>query len=414
MNIYKINDTKFKSIYISYNFTCEVKNNDLFSRNAVLGALMAKSSKKYDNQKEIEKYLNSLYGASFDVNIDKFGDLYNIEFRVEYINSKFLPNEEDLTEDILEFLNQMIYNPKEWTEDGISREKEFIVERIRERKDEKLKYGVQRAEELLCKGEPFGTYLYGEEEIVNSLSLKELKLAYQELISNPVTIFVSGNLEGKENIDKMIENKFSSHVENDKKIEELEYNKEATIEEGIEEVHEYQDTTQSVLSMGFKINNVTSEDFYALNLYNAILGVTPSSKLFQNVREKASLAYTVRSRYYRFKNILVIYAGINKENKEKAVELIKQQYEDMKNGNITDEEFRTAKDSLMADLLEWNDSKVAMAKLKLSNIIASKNADITVDDMREKMSEITLEDVIKVASKVELKKIFVLGGEVNA
>ncbi len=414
MNIYKINDTKFKSIYISYNFTCEVKNNDLFSRNAVLGALMAKSSKKYDNQKEIEKYLNSLYGASFDVNIDKFGDLYNIEFRVEYINSKFLPNEEDLTEDILEFLNQMIYNPKEWTEDGISREKEFIVERIRERKDEKLKYGVQRAEELLCKGEPFGTYLYGEEEIVNSLSLKELKLAYQELISNPVTIFVSGNLEGKENIDKMIENKFSSHVENDKKIEELEYNKEATIEEGVEEVHEYQDTTQSVLSMGFKINNVTPEDFYALNLYNAILGVTPSSKLFQNVREKASLAYTVRSRYYRFKNILVIYAGINKENKEKAVELIKQQYEDMKNGNITDEEFRTAKDSLMADLLEWNDSKVAMAKLKLSNIIASKNADITVDDMREKMSEITLEDVIKVASKVELKKIFVLGGEVNA
>ena len=69
MNNYKINNNKFKSIYISYNFTQEVSDTKIFSSYAVLASLMAKSSKKYTTQKDIEKYLNSLYGANFDVNI---------------------------------------------------------------------------------------------------------------------------------------------------------------------------------------------------------------------------------------------------------------------------------------------------------------------------------------------------------
>ena len=162
MNIYKVNNSKFKSIYISYNFSMEVKDKRVFSINSVLGSLMAKSSCNYKNQKEIERYLNSLYGTTYDVNIEKYGDLYNLEFRMEYINKKFLPNKEELLSKVLEFLHEMIYCPCDWQEDNIQREKEFILERINERKDEKLRYGIQRAEELLCEGEPFGTYLYGE------------------------------------------------------------------------------------------------------------------------------------------------------------------------------------------------------------------------------------------------------------
>ena len=150
-----------------------------------------------------------------------------------------------------------------------------------------------------------------------------------------------------------------------------------------------------------------------LNVYNAILGTTPSSKLFQNVREKESLAYTVRSRYYRFKDIIVIYAGINKENYKKALDVIKIQLEDMKNGNITDIEFKSARDSLLADLIEWKDSKVAMAKMKLSNLIAFKDADISIDQMREEIKNVKIEDVINISKKIEVEKVFLLGGEID-
>lgn len=412
MEIFKINSSKFKSIYISYNFTLEVKNKRLFSNNSVLASLLAKSSNKYNNQKEIEKYLNLLYGANYDVNIEKLGDLYNLEFRMEFINKKYLPNNEDLLEKVILFLNEMIYNPADWTDESIKREKEFIIERINERKDEKLRYGIQRAEELLCKEEPFGIYLYGEKETVEKVDKKALKEAYDELINSSITIVVSGNLDGYENIDKKIKQTFENKCKSNKSIKDLVYNvrKNEVLDE---EVIEYQDNTQSVLSMGLIIEDCEPKDFYALNLYNAILGTTPSSKLFQNVREKASLAYTVRSRYYRFKDIIVIYAGINKENYKKTVNLIREQIDDMKKGKISQEEFNSAKDSLIADLLDWKDSKIAMEKMKISNIVAFKNENISIDDMKENMKNVSMEDVIKVANKVKLKKIFVLGGVTN-
>ena len=414
MKVYKINNDKFKSIYISYNFTMEVKENSVFSNNAVLGALMAKSSRKYQTQKEIEKYLNSLYGANYDVNVEKYGDLYNLEFRIEYINKKFLPGNEDLLENILNFLKEMIYNPADWTDENIKREKEFILERINERKDEKLKYGVQRAEELLCKDEPFGVFLYGDQDNVQNVDKDVLKNAYSELLKSCVTVIISGNLEGYDNIEETFNEVFKNIEFSSKEVTDLIYNTKRESDNKTEEVKEYQDTTQSVLSLGLRIKDCTIDDFYALNLYNAILGTTPSSKLFQNVREKESLAYTVRSRYYRFKDIIVIFAGINKENYQKAVDVIKEQIEAIKKGEISKEEFESAKDSLMADLLEWKDSKIAMAKMKFANIIAFKDADITVEEMRERMSKVTLEDVIRVANLVSVEKIFVLGGVENA
>lgn len=414
MRVYKINNDKFKSIYISYNFTMEVKENSVFSNNAVLGALMAKSSRKYQTQKEIEKYLNSLYGANYDVNVEKYGDLYNLEFRIEYINKKFLPGNEDLLENILNFLKEMIYNPADWTDENIKREKGFILERINERKDEKLKYGVQRAEELLCKDEPFGVFLYGDQDNVQNVDKDVLKNAYSELLKSCVTVIISGNLEGYDNIEETFNEVFKNIEFSSKEVTDLIYNTKRESDNKNEEVKEYQDTTQSVLSLGLRIKDCTIDDFYALNLYNAILGTTPSSKLFQNVREKESLAYTVRSRYYRFKDIIVIFAGINKENYQKAVDVIKEQIEAIKKGEISKEEFESAKDSLMADLLEWKDSKIAMAKMKFANIIAFKDADITVEEMRERMSKVTLEDVIRVANLVSVEKIFVLGGVENA
>lgn len=413
MKVYKINNDKFKSIYISYNFTMELNNTKALSNNAVLASLMAKTSKKYESQKQIEQYLNLLYGANYDVNIEKYGDLYNLEFRVEFINKKFLPNKEELLNKILEFLYEMIYNPADWSKANIEREKEFILERINERKDEKLRYGVQRAEELMCKDTPFGTYLYGEDNVVKEINKEILIKSYEELIRSCITIVVSGNLTGYDNIDKEIIDIFGKQDKSNKTLTELNYNIKNIYQDNVEEVIEYQDTVQSVLSIGLSIDDCNSNDFYALNLYNAILGTTPSSKLFQNVREKASLAYTVRSRFYRFKDIIIIYAGINKDDYKKATDLIITQVDDIKKGKVTEEEFTSAKDSLMADLLEWKDSKIAMAKMKIANIIAFNDNKIEVDEMREKISNITMQDVINIANRVNVRKIFVLGGVSN-
>lgn len=414
-NIYKINSEKFKSIYFSINFTMPVNKKEM-SENALLSAVLAKSNNKFKTQREIQMYLYSLYGANFDIGIEKFGDLYNIEFRCECINKKYLPDNTDVVDDVLGFLYDAIYNPnvtcEKFDKQLVDREKEFILNKIKEVKDDKLRFGVRKMEELMCKGEPFSTYVYGDEEDINKISEEDLYKRYCDVICNScITFIISGNLSGYENIEERVENIFKGKLKSQLDYKDLVYNQKVNHKN--EEIIQSQETTQSVLSYGLRIKNITSNDFYKLSVYNALLGGTPSSKLFQNFREKESLAYTVRSRYYRFKDIIIIYAGIQKENFEKAKIVLEKEINKIKDGDISDEEFYASKKSIISDLKEWNDSKIALAKMFISNLFANKENSLTLDEMIENMNKVTKQDVIDMANKISIEKIFFLGGEVN-
>lgn len=415
-NIYKINSEKFKSIYFSINFTMPVNKRQI-SENALLSAVLGKSNKKFKTQKEIQMYLYSLYGANFDIGIEKFGDLYNIEFRGECINKKYLPNNTDVVNEVLEFLYDAIYNPNvlngAFDEEVVEREKDFILNKIREVKDDKLRYGIRKMEELMCKDEPFSTYVYGDEDDIYKITSSDLYKRYNEVISNScITFIISGNLLGYEDIEEKVNNIFNNKLVSKLNYKELIYNQKLNhIQEVVEES---QQTTQSVLSYGLRINNPNSNDFYKLSVYNALLGGTPSSKLFQNFREKESLAYTVRSRYYRFKDIIIIYAGIQKENYEKAKLVLENEINKIKDGEISDEEFEASKKSIISDLKEWNDSKIALSKMFISNLFSLKNDSLTLEQMVDKFENVTKQDIIDIASKITIEKIYFLGGENNA
>lgn len=415
-NIYKINSEKFKSIYFSINFTMPVNKRQI-SENALLSAVLGKSNKKFKTQKEIQMYLYSLYGANFDIGIEKFGDLYNLEFRGECINKKYLPNNTDVVNEVLEFLYDAIYNPNvlngAFDEEVVEREKDFILNKIREVKDDKLRYGIRKMEELMCKDEPFSTYVYGDEDDIYKITSSDLYKRYNEVISNScITFIISGNLLGYEDIEEKVNNIFNNKLVSKLNYKELIYNQKLNhIQEVVEES---QQTTQSVLSYGLRINNPNSNDFYKLSVYNALLGGTPSSKLFQNFREKESLAYTVRSRYYRFKDIIIIYAGIQKENYEKAKLVLENEINKIKDGEISDEEFEASKKSIISDLKEWNDSKIALSKMFISNLFSLKNDSLTLEQMVDKFEKVTKQDIIDIASKITIEKIYFLGGENNA
>ena len=416
-NIYKVNDSKFKSIYVSYNFTFETKKDEI-PKNVITSLVLSKGCNKYKTSKEIEEYLSCLYGTNFDVNMEKIGDLYNIEFRLECVNKEFLPNKEDVIKPAIDFLFEIIYNPKlennKFDSAIFEREKSFILDRINKRKDEKLKYAVLKTEELLCDQEPFGTYIYGDIKDAEKVNLEDIYDMYIKLLEkSSISVIISGNLTGYENIDQYINNVFKNMLDKvvlNKKSINVSY-KNIDFSRQIKEIKEQTQTNQAVITLGMRVKDLEDNDFYALNVYNSILGGTPSSKLFQNVREKESLAYTTKSRYYRFKGIFVIYAGIEEVNYEKAKIVILKQIEDMKNGNISELELNSSKQSLISDLLEWNDSKISLAKLVYTNALCGQN--LTIEELIENMKKVKLEDVIKVAKKIKIELIYLLGGEVD-
>jgi predicted Zn-dependent peptidase len=413
--IYKVNNDKFKTIYLSYNFTFET-NKDEVPKSVITSLVLSKGCNKYKTSKKIEEYLSSLYGTNFDVNMEKIGDLYNIEFRLECVNREFLPNNEDVVKPAIDFLYEILYNPRmeqnKFDKSIFEREKSFVMDKINKRKDEKLKYAVLKTEELLCSEEPFGTYIYGDIKDAQNVQLEDISDMYKKIVDkSSVSIIVSGNLKGYYDIDEYIGKVFKDKLDNDNiNIEPINNSRKSKVfSDEIKEIKETMQTNQSIITLGMRVENLEDNDFYALNVYNSILGGTPSSKLFQNVREKESLAYTAKSRYYRFKGIFVIYAGIEEQNYEKAKTVILNQIDEIKNSNISELELDTSKQSLVNDLREWNDSKISLAKLEYTNLISGQN--LTIDEIISNMEKVKLEDVVKIAKKVKVELIYLLGGE---
>ena len=141
-------------------------------------------------------------------------------------------------------------------------------------------------------------------------------------------------------------------------------------------------------------------------IYNSIFGGSANSKLFQNVREKASLAYTASSSYYRFKNNIFINCGIEIKNYDKALEIIKQQIEDMKKGDFTEEEVENAKKGIIASIKIIDDEQDTEITYFFSQELS--NSKCSVEQYMDNIKTVTKEKVIDIANKVSINTVYFL------
>jgi predicted Zn-dependent peptidase len=149
-------------------------------------------------------------------------------------------------------------------------------------------------------------------------------------------------------------------------------------------------------------------DYYALQVFNGIFGGFSHSKLFHNVREKASLAYYVASRLESHKGLMMVMSGIEFKNFELAVNIIKEQMDAMRSGDFTDEEIEQTKAVIENQMLETLDTARGMVEILYHNVVSKIN--VPLDQWMKGMQESTKEDIIAVANKVNLDTIYFLTG----
>ena len=166
------------------------------------------------------------------------------------------------------------------------------------------------------------------------------------------------------------------------------------------------DVSQGKLVIGMNINDDNKEERYIALVYNAILGGTPTSKLFQNVREKASLAYTAGSSYAKQKNIIFIRCGIEIENYDKAVDIIKKQLEDIKNGNITEEEIQSAKTNIISTIKFIPDEQDTEITYYFGQELSELK--MKFEEYEKNVQNVTKEQIIDLAQKIAINTIYFL------
>ena len=409
IKLHTIKTEKFKTNLIAIMLTTKL-NRENVTKNALVPAVLRRGTKNLTTQEEINKKLEEMYGASLDCGLDKTGDNQVLKFYIETVNDEFLPQEaENMLKTSLEKIFEFVFNPylenECFKKEYVEQEKENIKQIIDGKIDNKARYSLDRCIEEMYKGQPYGLYKYGYVEDMKDINEKNLYEYYQQLINEcKIDIFVSGIIdEETENIIKNNENIIKL------KDREPQYNEPEIISKRTEkenDVQESMDVTQGKLIIGMDLDIDDDNSRFDIMIYNSIFGGSANSKLFQNVREKASLAYTASSSYYRFKNNIFINCGIEIKNYEKALEIIKQQIENMKKGDFTDEEVENAKKGIIASIKTIDDEQDTEITYFFSQELSKSKCNI--EQYMQRISEVTKDNVVDVANKVSINTVYFL------
>lgn len=410
IKLHLINNNKFKTNLIAIFLTTPITR-EYVTYDAVLSSVLRRGSKNMPTQEEISKELENMYGADFDCGLDKTGDNHVFKFYLETINDAYISqNNDNMLKTGLQKLIEIVFNPlieeNKFKEEYVEQEKKTIRQIIEGRVDNKARYAFDRCTEEMYKNEPYGLYKFGYVEDLDKINAENLYNYYNKLKSEcKIDIFVSG--EYTENIDEIVkknENVESLLPRDPKYICNELMKKDIKSKENI--VTESLEVTQGKLILGLDVGIEDEELKYDALVYNAILGGTASSKLFQNVREKASLAYTASSSYIRHKNNIFINCGIEIKNYEKALKIIKEQLKDMKDGSFSDEDIENAKKNIISTIKNIKDEQDTEIVYFFGQELTNKN--VSVDEYIEKIEKVSREGIMNIADNVYINTIYFL------
>lgn len=377
----------------------------------LLTLVLRRGSKSMPTQEEISKKLEEMYGASFDCGIEKTGDNHVLKFYLESLNDEYLPQKQDLLKESINTLFSIIWDPL--TENGtfkrdyVEAEKQNLKQIIEGKIDNKAVYALERCIEEMYQDKPYGLYKYGYIEDLEKINEKNLYDYYQTFMEHTkIDIFLSGNID--ESAEKEIKNSEEIQKLKERKAKFVVNNEETEKKEKVEvkEVEEKMDIAQGKLVMGLAIHDNTPESRYPALVYNAILGGTANSKLFQNVREKASLAYTASSAYVRQKNNVFIRCGIEVENYKKAIDIINKQLEDMKSGNFSEEDMKNAKNFIEEMIEGITDEQDTEISYYLGQELSGHT--MNFNQYKEAVDKVKKEDVVNLANQITTEMIYFL------
>ena len=406
ITLHTIKTDKFKTNLLAIFLTFPIIKDEA-TKNTLIALMLKRGSKLYKTREDITNKLAEMYGASLDSGIEKSGDNHILKFYLESINEEYLPKKEDLLKESVNLLFDVVFNPNiedgKFNEEFLEQEKYSLEQIINSKIDNKAMYALNRCIEEMYENKPYGIYKYGYVEDLKNIDGHNLYEQYKNIISTcKIDIFVSGN---NGNVDNYI-------MENNM-IKELNEREPKYVTEGKSSnennekyIEEKMDVKQGKLVIGTDIKNFGKDFRYSAQVYNAILGGSANSKLFQNVREKASLAYTVSSNYMKLKSNIFIRAGIEIENYEKALNIIKEQIEEMKQGEFSDEDIINAKRIITAGIKNIKEEQDIEISYYYGQEIS--NVKTSIPEYLKSIEEVSKQDIIDVANNININTIYFL------
>jgi zinc protease len=248
--------------------------------------------------------------------------------------------------------------------------------------------------------------IIGTQESVKGFTADEIRKYYKERYTKDnILIVVSGNFDKNEIIQK-IDQYFSKLV--DKKTDRRD-KIDFSFNAGKKIVTK--DINQVNICISHENEDYNSKNKIYTDILANIIGGSMSSRLFQEIREKNGLAYSVYTynQYYLSGGLTSTYIGTNLENYEKAIEITLSEFKKLRENGVTEDELQKAKNKYMSRIafaMENPRSRMGI----LGNYYIRKNEILDSEKMKNEVNAVKLEDVNNFAkTKYLTENITVLG-----
>ena len=400
-------DSRFKTNYISISFLCDMTGENA-APSHLLPQVLGRGSCQYPDLGAINRALEMIWDGTLDSGTGRLGESRTIGFSACYPDDRFLPGEERVEEATLDIFFDIMLNPLTqdgaFTKDYVESEKEKLCQRIASSINSKGKYAARRAVEELCHGEPYGIPSVGTLEQVQAITPTSLFDFYRTMLSDfPIEIFYIGRTP-LEDIEKTLKQRMATLFCPKKALAGTLVIRHA---DSVRQVQESQTGKQGRLCMGFRTGTTLSDkEFPAFVLMNEILGGSPISKLFTEVREKESLCYYCSTNPDSLKGILMISSGIRDENREKAEKAILKQVKAMQDGDFSDTEMQAALHSIESALNGIRDSRSTVESFMIRRLLSGVDTD--TERYLASLRALTRQDIIDAANRLCLDTVYYL------
>lgn len=378
--------------------------------NTLLARVLERGTQRYPTTQTFNAHLDNLYGALLYSDVTKIGEIHILQFKTQLPRSPWIIDMNPLKEAI-GILKEIIFEPA--LEKGafisayVDQEIENLKQEIESRTNDKSSYAMDRMVEHMCPNEPYSVYTYGDVASLEAMNAEKLYQHYLKVLREAeIDIVVFGDFEFEEALSEC---RAAFAFSGERAPLQVVSPWRSSIGK-VKEIVERTDVNQAKLVIGYR-TEISGEHplYYPAMLFSTVLGGTPSSRLFNRVREQESLCYYIQSKYDRFKGLLMVMAGIDKATGPRATELIDEVFEDLASGGVTQEELDIAKKSIISGLRSITDFPNSYSNFLFSQWLSHEELDI--EKIISKVNQVSAAQLTEAGKTFKKDTWYVLTGE---
>lgn len=403
---------RFKSNKVSVHF--KVPNDrKMATALAILPHVLDRNCAYIPNSIDLARKLAELYGASIASNSTVFGTMRVVSLSISGICSDYLPDEQNIEEEYLNLLFQLIFHPKvqdnAFSAEDVAIEKDKQADVLRSEINDKRSYCLRQAQRKLYQDSALSVAQDGYLEDMEWLTPEKLYDAYTYLLQSAQIEVIVGGVDD-EKVFSMLKKELQ-HIDRDP-VRTLNPYELAKAPASYETYTETMDTIQDKMALFFTSdvsNEGNRKGFVEERVALAVFGMLPTSRLFQNVREKQSLCYYCAPSLGYFSNVLCIDSGIQHADLDKATKAILKELDIIQKTAPSQEEVKIASDALCNFYSMLNDNLDSLELWYLNENI--RNTNLSLDEAIQITQQVVPQKVSDILSQFKPALQYVIAGK---